>query len=155
MNLHIVGTPAHTPEPLDNLPRVDGLDFEPAAVPVQRRSVVDRLQGGRSESPMSISGVAGAGQIGVDLNPGFIADVRVRTDELGVTDAVRFVEAGASDYLTLPGLLASFGAKGCDGVDMVCASEESWDRYQVPPWLTVRRWAGAFSCPSPGRPPVT
>lgn len=45
------------------------------------------------------------------------------------------------DYLTLPDLLASFGAQGYDVVEMVCATEESWDRYQAPQWLTMRRWA--------------
>ncbi len=147
--------------------------------------------------------------LGVDLNPDFIAHARARADELGVGDAVRFVEADASgyvadepvdvaacvgatwigggvpgtldllsrslkpggtlligepywrivpttpealagcgvesaeDYLTLPDLLASFGAQGFDVVEMVCATEESWDRYQAPQWLTMRRWADA------------
>jgi len=47
----------------------------------------------------------------------------------------------ADDYLTLPDLLASFGALGYDVVEMVCATEESWDRYMTPQWLTMRRWA--------------
>jgi SAM-dependent methyltransferase len=145
--------------------------------------------------------------LGVDLNPDFLAHARARADELGVTGAVRFVEADASgyasdepvdvaacvgatwigggvpgtldllgrsltpggmmlvgepywrtvpttpealagcevstaeDYLTLPDLLASFDAQGYDVVDMICATEESWDRYQAPQWLTMRRWA--------------
>ncbi len=147
--------------------------------------------------------------LGVDLNPDFIAVARARADELGVGDAVLFVEADASgyvadepvdvaacvgatwigggvpgtldllsrslkpggmmlvgepywravptspdilagcgvqsaeDYLTLPGLLASFGAQGYDVVEMTCATEESWDRYQAAQWLTMRRWADA------------
>ncbi|WP_159805405.1 SAM-dependent methyltransferase [Cellulomonas citrea] len=147
--------------------------------------------------------------LGVDLNPDFLAHARARAAELGVTDAVRFVEADAAgyvadepvdlaacvgatwigggvpgtldllraslrpggmllvgepywrtvptspevlagcgvqsveDYLTLPGLLASFGALGYDVVEMVCATEESWDRYAAPQWLTMRRWADA------------
>ncbi|MBU4214230.1 MAG: class I SAM-dependent methyltransferase [Actinobacteria bacterium] len=145
--------------------------------------------------------------LGVDLNPDFLAHARARAAELGVSDAVRFVEADAAgyvadepvdvaacvgatwigggvpgtldllsrslrpggmllvgepywrtvpttaeqlagcgvqsadDYLTLPDLLASFGAQGYDVVEMVCATEESWDRYQGPQWLTMRRWA--------------
>jgi SAM-dependent methyltransferase len=145
----------------------------------------------------------------VDLTPDFLAPARARAAELGVSDAVRFVEADAAgyvtdepvdlaacvgatwigggvpgtldllrrslrpggtilvgepywrqvptapealagcgvasaeDYLTLPGLLASFGAQGYDVVEMVCATEESWDRYQAPQWLTMRRWADA------------
>lgn len=51
--------------------------------------------------------------------------------------------SSADDYLTLPGLLASFGAQGYDVVEMVCATEESWDRYLAPQWLTMRRWADA------------
>ncbi len=49
----------------------------------------------------------------------------------------------ADHYLTLPDLLASFGAQGYDVVQMVCATEESWDRYQAPQWLSMRRWADA------------
>ncbi|MCG2801941.1 MAG: class I SAM-dependent methyltransferase [Cellulomonas sp.] len=145
--------------------------------------------------------------LGVDLNPDFLAHARARADELGVSDAVRFVEADAAGYvvdepvdvaacvgatwigggvpgtldllsrsvrpggmllvgepywrivpatpqalagcgvqsaeayLTLPDLLASFGALGYDVVEMVCATEESWDRYQAPQWLAMRRWA--------------
>ncbi|MCV2395113.1 methyltransferase domain-containing protein [Actinotalea sp. M2MS4P-6] len=52
---------------------------------------------------------------------------------------VRSVE----DYLTLPDLLASLGGLGWDVVEMVCATEESWDRYQAPQWLAMRRWADA------------
>ena len=145
--------------------------------------------------------------LGVDLNPDFLAPARARADQLGVSDAVRFVEADASgyvvdepvdlaacvgatwigggvpgtldllsrslkpggmllvgepywrtvpatpealadcevqsseDYLTLPDLLASFGTQGYDVVEMVCATEESWDRYMAAQWLTMRRWA--------------
>lgn len=147
--------------------------------------------------------------LGVDLNPDFIASARARADELGVSDAVRFVEADAAgyvadapvdvaacvgatwigggvpgtidllsrslapggmmligepywrtvpstpeavagcgvfsseDYLTLPDLLASFGALGYDVVEMMCATEQSWDRYMAPQWLAMRRWADA------------
>lgn len=147
--------------------------------------------------------------LGVDLNPDFIAQARARAGELGVGDAVRFVEADAAGYVaddpvdvaacvgatwigagvpgtldllsrslepggmvlvgepywrtvpttpealagcgvpsaeefsTLPDLLGSFGAQGYDVVEMVCATEESWDRYQAPQWLAMRRWADA------------
>lgn len=147
--------------------------------------------------------------LGVDLNPDFLARARARAAELGVGDAVRFVEADAAgyvadepvdlaacvgatwigggvpgtldllraslrpggmllvgepywrtvptspqalagcgvrsadDYLTLPGLLASFGAQGYDVVEMACATEESWDLYQTPQWWAMRRWADA------------
>lgn len=145
--------------------------------------------------------------VGVDLNPDFIASARARAAELGVSAAVRFVQADASgyvseelvdvaacvgatwigggvsgtlgllsqslkpggmlligepywrtvpataavldgcgvrsaeDYLTLPDLLSAFGGHGFDVVEMVCATEESWDRYQAAQWLNMRRWA--------------
>lgn len=49
----------------------------------------------------------------------------------------------AADFRTLPGLLGSFGAEGYDVVAMTCATEESWDGYQVPQWRAMRRWADA------------
>ena len=53
-------------------------------------------------------------------------------------------QAGAvEDFLPLPELLASFGAQGYDVVEMVCATEGSWDRYWASQWLTMRRWADA------------
>ncbi|WP_163276563.1 SAM-dependent methyltransferase [Cellulomonas iranensis] len=49
----------------------------------------------------------------------------------------------ADAYRTLPGLLSGYGDLGYDVVEMVCATEESWDRYQASQWLTMRRWADA------------
>lgn len=52
--------------------------------------------------------------------------------------------AGAiSDFLPLPGLLASFGHLGYDVVEMVLADQDSWDRYEVAKWPTMRRWLEA------------
>ena len=48
-----------------------------------------------------------------------------------------------SDFLTLPGLLASFGDLGYDVVEMVLADRECWDRYEAAKWLTMRRWLDA------------
>jgi SAM-dependent methyltransferase len=45
-----------------------------------------------------------------------------------------------SDFLMLPGLLASFGQLGYDVVEMVLADQEGWDRYEAAKWLTMRRW---------------
>jgi SAM-dependent methyltransferase len=45
-----------------------------------------------------------------------------------------------SDFLTLPDLLTSFGKFGYDVVEMVLASQDSWDRYEAAKWLTMRRW---------------
>jgi SAM-dependent methyltransferase len=48
-----------------------------------------------------------------------------------------------SDFLTLPELLASFGHRGYDVVEMVLADEDGWDRYEAAKWLTMRRWLDA------------
>jgi len=51
--------------------------------------------------------------------------------------------ASISDYLMLPGLLASFGDLDYDVVEMVLADQEGWDRYEAAKWLTMRRWLEA------------
>ena len=51
--------------------------------------------------------------------------------------------ASISDFLLLPGLLASFGHLGYDVVEMVLADQDSWDRYEAAKWLTMRRWLAA------------
>jgi SAM-dependent methyltransferase len=48
-----------------------------------------------------------------------------------------------ADFLSLPGLLASFGSLGYDVVEMVLADQDSWDRYEAAKWLTMRRWLDA------------
>ncbi len=48
-----------------------------------------------------------------------------------------------SDFLMLPGLLASFGRLGYDIVEMVLADQDGWDRYEAAKWLTMRRWLEA------------
>jgi len=48
-----------------------------------------------------------------------------------------------SHYLPLPELLASFGDRGYDVVEMVLADQEGWDRYEAAKWLTMRRWLEA------------
>jgi len=49
----------------------------------------------------------------------------------------------SSDFLLLPGLLASFGHLGYDVVEMVLADQDGWDRYEAAKWLTMRRWLEA------------
>ena len=59
-------------------------------------------------------------------------------------DVARGCDANAiSDFLTLPGLLASFGDLDYDVVEMVLADKEGWDRYEAAKWLTMRRWLEA------------
>jgi SAM-dependent methyltransferase len=48
-----------------------------------------------------------------------------------------------SDFLMLPGLLASFGHLGYDVVEMILADQDSWDRYEAAKWLTMHRWLEA------------
>ena len=48
-----------------------------------------------------------------------------------------------SDFLMLPELLASFGHRGYDVVEMVLADQDGWDRYEAAKWLTMRRWLEA------------
>lgn len=52
--------------------------------------------------------------------------------------------AGAiSDFVLLPQLLSSFGELGYDVVEMMLADQDSWDRYEAPKWLVMRRWLEA------------
>ena len=48
-----------------------------------------------------------------------------------------------SDFLLLPDLIASFDALNYDVVEMMLASQDSWDRYEAAKWLTMRRWLDA------------
>ena len=48
-----------------------------------------------------------------------------------------------SDFLMLPGLIASFGDLRYDVVEMVLADQDGWDRYEAAKWLTMRRWLDA------------
>lgn len=43
----------------------------------------------------------------------------------------------------LPELLASFGQRGYDVVEMMLADQDGWDRYEAAKWLTMRRWLDA------------
>jgi SAM-dependent methyltransferase len=57
--------------------------------------------------------------------------------------AIACLAGSTSDFLTLPGLLASFGSLDFDVVEMVLADQDSWDRYEAAKWLTMRRWLEA------------
>jgi len=47
------------------------------------------------------------------------------------------------DFLLLPQLLEQFGNLGYDVVQMVLATQESWDRYQAAGWFNMRTWLDA------------
>jgi SAM-dependent methyltransferase len=47
------------------------------------------------------------------------------------------------DFRDLPGLVALFGERGYDLVEMLLADEDSWDRYVAAQWLSVRTWLDA------------
>jgi SAM-dependent methyltransferase len=57
--------------------------------------------------------------------------------------AKRCLAGSISDFLMLPGLLASFGNLDYDVVEMVLADQGGWDRYEAAKWLTMRRWLDA------------
>ncbi len=48
-----------------------------------------------------------------------------------------------SDFLPLPELLASFGHREYDVVEMVLADQDGWDRYEAAKWFTMHRWLEA------------
>jgi len=89
-------------------------------------------------------GVAGTVELlAKSLNPGGILLIGepywLRLPE--TEDIARGCGAGSiADFLTLPGLVASFGELGYDVVEMVLAGQEGWDRYEAAKWLTMRRW---------------
>jgi SAM-dependent methyltransferase len=59
-------------------------------------------------------------------------------------ETARASQAGArADFMLLPELIEHFGDLGYDVVEMVLASQDSWDRYQAAQWLTMRRWLDA------------
>jgi hypothetical protein len=51
--------------------------------------------------------------------------------------------ARKDDFLALPELIEQFGDLGCDVVEMVLASQDSFDRYVAAQWLNIRRWLDA------------
>ncbi len=65
--------------------------------------------------------------------------------QLPPTEAVAqgCLASSIAEFLTLPGLLASFGRLGWDVVEMVLADQDGWDRYEAAKWLTLRRWLDA------------
>ena len=48
--------------------------------------------------------------------------------------------ASRDDFLPLSDLLGRFRELGCDVVEMILASQDSWDRYVAAQWLNIRRW---------------
>ena len=44
---------------------------------------------------------------------------------------------GSDDFLPLPELIERFGDLGCDVVEMVLASQDSWNRYAAAQWLNI------------------
>lgn len=56
-------------------------------------------------------------------------------------DVARECLAGSiADFLLLTELLASFGTREYDVVEMVLSDQDGWDRYEAAKWLTMRRW---------------
>jgi hypothetical protein len=59
---------------------------------------------------------------------------------LGTSWHEPYRRASKDDFLPLPELIERFGELGCDVVEMVLASQDSWDRYIAAQWLNIRRW---------------
>jgi SAM-dependent methyltransferase len=96
--------------------------------------------------------------LGVDLSPDFVASAQARAEELGVGDAVRFVEADASGYVAEEpvDVAACVGATWIGGgvpgtLDLLSQSLRPGGMLLVgePYWRTVptplRFWPGAGS----------
>lgn len=49
-------------------------------------------------------------------------------------------QASLGIYLELPDLLTNFRGLGFDLVEMVCADQDSWDRYTAAQWWNIRQW---------------
>lgn len=58
--------------------------------------------------------------------------------------AVEGSQAGSKEeFLPLPDLVEAFAAEGWDTVEMVCADQDSFDRYVAAQWLNLRTWLDA------------
>ncbi|MFH8758456.1 SAM-dependent methyltransferase [Streptomyces atroolivaceus] len=89
-------------------------------------------------------GVAGTVELlGRSLRPGglmLIGEPYWRR-EVPDQETAQACSAGSKDdFLVLPELIEQFGDLGYDVVEMVLASQDSWDRYRAAQWLNLRRW---------------
>ncbi|MDI1461308.1 methyltransferase domain-containing protein [Catellatospora sp. KI3] len=65
-------------------------------------------------------------------------------DEVPDAETARACHANSpNEWDTLPDLVNRFGRLGYDLVEMVLASEDSWDRYRAAQWLNLRRFLDA------------
>ncbi|MBO1329953.1 cyclopropane-fatty-acyl-phospholipid synthase family protein [Streptomyces sp. VRA16 Mangrove soil] len=92
-------------------------------------------------------GLAGTvAQLSDSLRPGglmLIGEPYWRRDVPDEETARACHASGKDDFLPLPELVERFGALGYDVVEMVLASQDSWDRYRAAQWLNLRRWLDA------------
>lgn len=162
------------------------------------------LASGKGEMLCQYASRHGISGVGIDTFPPYTLEARARAAELGVADALEFVEGDAAthaadpgsfdvvscigaswiggglvgtlelmrrprrddgwilmgepyvrndpapdvrelvceggDFVDLGGTLARFEEAGLDLVEMVLATEETWDRYATSQWLNVARW---------------
>jgi hypothetical protein len=79
----------------------------------------------------------------------FTEQAKLRAEELGVADQVKFIHGDAagyiSDFLRLPELLVSFGRLGYDVVEMVLADQDSPGNPSATSLTHVNTWAEACS----------
>lgn len=119
--------------------------------------VHDDATGYVSAEPVDVAACVGATWIGggvpgtiellrASLRPGGLILIGEPYWRRQVPDQQTAKASGASsteDFLLLPDLLERFGSLGYDVVEMVLASQDSWDRYQAAQWLNFRRWLDA------------
>lgn len=119
--------------------------------------VHDDATGYVSAEPVDVAACVGATWIGggvpgtiellrASLRPGGLILIGEPYWRRRVPDQQTAQASGAGsteDFLLLPDLLERFGSLGYDVVEMVVASQDSWDRYQAAQWLNLRRWLDA------------
>ncbi|MFI6875094.1 SAM-dependent methyltransferase [Streptomyces sp. NPDC050400] len=92
-------------------------------------------------------GVAGTtALLGRSLRPGglmLIGEPYWRREVPDQETAAACHAGSKEDFLVLPELIEQFGELGYDVVEMVLASQDSWDRYRAAQWLNLRRWLDA------------
>ncbi|WP_146339318.1 cyclopropane-fatty-acyl-phospholipid synthase family protein [Nesterenkonia sp. NBAIMH1] len=107
-----------------------------------------------SEEPVDVAACIGATWIGDgvagtiellkrSLRPGGLILIGEPYWRQRVPDQQTAMGSGATrteDFLVLPELMEQFGDLGYDVVEMVLASQDSWDRYQAAQWLNMRQW---------------
>ena len=122
--------------------RIHSWEMPPVTLPARRSAwqPVSAPRGSVEESPAPLSfWPRVSAQEGSSLSASHTGCECRPTEEVAKGCRARSI----SDFLLLPGLLASFDRLGYDVVEMVLANQDGWDRYEAAKWLTMRRWLEA------------